>query len=428
LVSNTTSSVEVPALLKELEIVGCFETVILSTVVGKRKPDPAIMLEATQRMGVATGHCAYIGDRLDRDVAAASNAGFSQAIILRDPRHHKSREASGLNLSPDHVVSNLRELLNIFPPRPQPNVDAVCNASLSTMWAIQTVPTLNDFVEFARRTGFARIELNHKVTSAMLDGVDLLHRVSSVHEPCPADISADELKKRDWLVSSINEDCRREGVQAIQRSIDLASQLHASTIVVHVGHVSLDTVLEKKLRALIADGKRDSEEYRRIRQQMIEVRAEAVEPHLESVKKSIRELLAYAKNKKVKLGIENRYHYMEIPSPDEMEVLLSLADSDRLGMIYDVGHAQVLDILGFYPHEEWLKRFGPRILGTHLHDVLGTTDHYAPGLGSVDFSMVAKYLPENAFRTCEFQTFNTPEQVRAGLQVLVERGCVKLQN
>jgi hypothetical protein len=42
--------------------------------------------------------------------------------------------------------------------------------------------------------------------------------------------------------------------------------------------------------------------------------------------------------------------------------------------------------------------------------------------------MVAAYLPDQAFRTCEFQTFNTPEQVRAGLQVLVERGCVKLQN
>ena len=52
LVSNTTSSVEVPALLKELEITGCFETVILSTVVGKRKPDPAILLDAAQRMGI----------------------------------------------------------------------------------------------------------------------------------------------------------------------------------------------------------------------------------------------------------------------------------------------------------------------------------------------------------------------------------------
>jgi HAD superfamily hydrolase (TIGR01549 family) len=431
LVSNTTSSVEVPALLKELEISGCFETVVLSTVVGKRKPNPAILLDATQRMGIAPQGCAYIGDRVDRDVAASRQAGFSEAIILRDPRHPKLDESSESDLVPDYLITNLRELLDIFPPHASrmPEVDSVSNASLSTMWAIKTLPTLTDFFEFARRTGFARIELNHKVTSAMLDGIDLRHfQFSSIHEPCPADVSADELKKRDWLVSSINEGNRREGVKAIQRSIDLTSQIGASTVVIHAGHVSTDTVLEKNLRALIASGRRESDEYREIQRQMIRVRVEGAKPCFESVKQSILELLRYSQKTKVRLGIENRYHYMEFPSPDELEILLSLAGPDRIGFIYDVGHAQTLDLLGFYPHEEWLKRFGPRIIGTHLHDVIGTTDHYAPGLGNVDFEMVAAHLPENAFRTCEFQTFNTPEQVKAGLQVLVERGCIKLQN
>ncbi len=232
LVSNTTSSVEVPALLKELEITGCFETVILSTVVGKRKPDPAILLDAVQRMGISPEQCAYIGDRIDRDVIAARKAGFSRTVILRDPRQSTPAEAEVQGLVPDHTIQNLQELLNIFPPHSQPKPVSVCNASLSTMWAIKTLPTLADFFEFARRTGFARIELNHKVTSAMLAGIDLSRfQFSSVHEPCPADISADELKQRDWLVSSTNEENRREGVRAIQRSIDLASQLGASAVV-----------------------------------------------------------------------------------------------------------------------------------------------------------------------------------------------------
>ena len=430
LVSNTTSSVEVPALLRELEITGCFETVILSTVVGKRKPDPAILLDATQRMGIAPERCAYIGDRVDRDVPAARKAGFSNAIILRDPRQPKANEADDLGPAPDHLITNLRELLDIFPHASRkPEPDTVSNASLSTMWAIKTLPTLTDFFEFARRTGFARIELNHKVTSAMLDGIDLSHfHFSSVHEPCPADISADELKKRDWLISSTDEEKRREGVKAIERSIDLASQLGATAIVIHAGHVSPDMGPEKKLRALIASGSRDSDEYAEIHGQMIQARAESAEACFKSVMKSIVELLGHAEGTGVRLGIENRYHYMEFPSPDELEMLLGLADHNRIGFIYDVGHAQVLDRLGFYPHAEWLKRFAPRIIGTHLHDVIGTTDHYTPGLGDVDFSMVAAYLPQNAFRTCEFQTFNTPEQVKAGLRFLVEHGCIKLQN
>jgi HAD superfamily hydrolase (TIGR01549 family) len=431
LVSNTTSSVEVPALLQELEITGCFETVILSTVVGKRKPNPAILLDATRRMGIAPEACAYIGDRVDRDVAAGRKAGFSKAIILRDPRHPKLDKEDHPDLVPDHLITNLRELLDIFPPHtsPRPEPDSVLDVSLSTMWAIKTLPTLADFFEFARRTGFARIELNHKVTSTMLDGIDMSrYHFSSVHEPCPADISADELKKRDWLVSSTNEEHRQEGVNAIKRSIDLALQLNVSAIVVHAGHVSPDTGPEKKLRALVASGRRESDEYHEIHQQLIQARAESVEPCFESVRKSIIELLKHAEGTGVRLGIENRYHYLEFPSPDELEILLALAGPDRIGFLYDVGHAQTLDILGFYRHEEWLKRFASRIIGTHLHDVMGTTDHFAPGLGNVDFDMVGSYLPEEAFRTCEFQTFNTPEQVKAGLRVLVEHGCIKLQN
>ena len=63
LVSNTTSSVEVPHLLKELGIAGCFEAVILSCVVGIRKPDPSILLMAAVQMGVPAERCAYIGDQ-----------------------------------------------------------------------------------------------------------------------------------------------------------------------------------------------------------------------------------------------------------------------------------------------------------------------------------------------------------------------------
>ncbi|HLO13947.1 MAG TPA: TIM barrel protein, partial [Anaerolineales bacterium] len=169
---------------------------------------------------------------------------------------------------------------------------------------------------------------------------------------------------------------------------------------------------------------RASDEYHEIHRQMIQARAEAAVASFASVKKSVLELLAHAEKTGVRLGIENRYHYMEFPSPNELEILLALAEPGRLGFIYDVGHAQVLDRLGFFPHEEWLQRFGKRIIGAHLHDVIGTTDHYAPGLGEVDFAMVAAYLPETAFRTCEFQTINTPEQVKAGLKFLMENGCI----
>ncbi len=432
LVSNTTSSVEVPRLLSELGIAGCFDSVILSCVVGIRKPDPAILLMAADQMGVLPERCAYIGDQPHRDVVSARQAGFAITVILRGQKYN-SHLQPGDSLNPDHTIDNLRELLEIFPSRSkekkaQSAADKLAyNASLSTMWAKNNFPLLDDFFLAARRLGFTKVELNHQVNSGMLAGVDLSkYEISSVHEPCPADIPVETLKLRDWMISSPNEDCRQQGVAAIKRSIELAGRLSVSTVVVHAGHVSLDTTLERKLRHLFQGGLKESPEYRDTKSLMIENRRNLSGPGLEAAAKSLKELLAYAASFRVRLGLENRYHYFDIPNPEEMSALLELADPDHLGFIYDVGHAVVNDRLGFYPNEVWLDRFGGRILGTHLHDVIGITDHHAPGMGDVDFRLVAGYLPKQAFRTLEVLKVITPQQIKFGLDKLVESGCVTL--
>jgi FMN phosphatase YigB (HAD superfamily)/sugar phosphate isomerase/epimerase len=365
LVSNTTSSIEVPHLLEELGIAGCFEAVILSCVVGIRKPDPSILLIATERMGVRPENCAYIGDQPCRDVAAARKAGFGQTVILRGIHNHPGHPQDA-EFIPDHTIDNLKELLVLFPARHKAKgkhlkaEGQVYDASFSTMWANGNFPILGDFFLAAQRFGFSKIELNHQINSGMLSSVDLNnYEISGIHEPCPADISVETLKARDWMISSPDEDCRQQGVAAIKRSIELAGKLSVRTVVVHAGHVSLDMVLEKKLRHLF-------------------------------------------------------------------QALLALAEPDRLGFIYDVGHATVMDRLGFFPNEMWLKRFGGRIFGAHLHDVIGISDHHAPGLGDVDFRTVAGYLPKETFRTIEVMSFTTPEQIKTGLKKLVDTGCVNL--
>ena len=427
LVSNTVSSVETPRLLESLEITGCFETVVLSCVVGMRKPDPAILLEAARRMEIDPGKCVYIGNLLHRDVLPSREAGFAKVIILRDPENFTAHQAKYPELIADAYVDNLSELLDIFPNRRNDmTLPPAIAASLSTMWAKKNFPKLSDFFDGARRLGFSRIELNHQIDSAMLAGIDLnRYQFSSVHEPCPSDTSTDELKKRDWLISSPDEDNRKRGVDSIKRSIDLAHQLRASVIVVHCGMVSSDLSTEKELRKLFDSGKTETDKYREHKENLIEQRAGLIGPCYESVRKSLQELLDYAALFRIRLGLENRYHYFDIPNPDEMGDLLALAGPDQLGFIYDVGHAQALDRLGFYPYEEWLQRYASRIIEVHLHDVVGVVDHHAPGLGEVDFDMVASYLPEDAIRTFELQATNSPEQVKAGLKYLVERGCVK---
>ena len=300
------------------------------------------------------------------------------------------------------------------------------NASISTMWAMKNYPDLNEFFMLAKQLGFQNIELNHQVNSTMLSRVSLDHvHFSSIHEPCPADISTKDLVDRDWLISSPDDDSRKRGVAAVKKSIDLAHKLAAPIIVVHCGSIHSTKNYESELRMLFDAGGAQSDRYLDIKSKFIQYRKDLVSPRLKAVKKSLIELIDYATQFHVKLGLENRYHYMDIPSIDEMEEFLCLADSDQLGFIYDVGHAQALDRLGFYSHEEWLTRYSSRMLGCHLHDVIGVTDHLAPGLGEIDFKKVAPYLPENSFRTLELHPGNSLAQIKNGITLMIEAGCIR---
>ncbi len=302
----------------------------------------------------------------------------------------------------------------------------MAKVALSTMWGIGRFPSLDHFFRAGHTVGFTRFELNHAVDSQMLKDVNLNgYQIPSVHEPCPADVSVNTLKAKNWLISATDEDDRKVGVTAIQHSIDLAHRIGAKIVIVHPGRVDIDLAGEARLYALYREGKSQTSEYAQVKKQLIDARAAQAEVNVKSVCRSLMELADYAGRLGLRLGLENRFYYHEIPLPDELEILLNPGYEQVIGYWHDVGHAQVLENLGFNKHAEWLQRFASRIIGTHLHDVIGIGDHRAAGSGAMDWEMVARCVPENALRTCEFQNDNSAEQVTAGVQWLVERGIVK---
>ena len=89
---------------------------VLSSVFGKRKPDPAIYHEAVSIAGVKPENCAYVGDNLKRDVTGTREAGFGKVIIMISPQELSSATITDEN-RPDTIINEFRELLNIFPGR-----------------------------------------------------------------------------------------------------------------------------------------------------------------------------------------------------------------------------------------------------------------------------------------------------------------------
>lgn len=116
IIANTITETEIPDYLKEEGIEKYFKAVVLSSKVRYRKPDPRIYLEAARRVGVEPAKCAYVGDNPVRDVEGTYAAGFGMMIIMLEPATLAKEPPSG-EVKPDYIIREMRELLDIFPPR-----------------------------------------------------------------------------------------------------------------------------------------------------------------------------------------------------------------------------------------------------------------------------------------------------------------------
>jgi putative hydrolase of the HAD superfamily len=114
IISNLISSQEIPEWLEADGYAPYFESVVLSSVLGIRKPAPAIYLEAAKRAGVEPGCCVYVGDNLERDVVGTRQAGFGMVVIMISPEQLASATITDEN-RPDVIIHEFRQLLDIFP-------------------------------------------------------------------------------------------------------------------------------------------------------------------------------------------------------------------------------------------------------------------------------------------------------------------------
>jgi len=116
LISNVITSREIPDWMDADGFTPYFKSVVLSSVFGKRKPDPSIYLEAARLAGVEPSQCVYVGDNLKRDVTGARQAGFGMVVIMISPVELAEATITDEN-RPDSVIHEFSELLDIFPAR-----------------------------------------------------------------------------------------------------------------------------------------------------------------------------------------------------------------------------------------------------------------------------------------------------------------------
>jgi sugar phosphate isomerase/epimerase len=157
-----------------------------------------------------------------------------------------------------------------------------------------------------------------------------------------------------------------------------------------------------------------------LRDQAWQEREAAKQPHLQAALLSIRALGEHAVGTGVRIGVECRDKYDEIPSLDEYVDVFEASAGLPVGYWHDAGHGAKLEYGGFVEHEEYLRRYGDRLVGMHVHDTRGARDHLAPGQGETDFAMLARYLaPAPAtIRTLELSATVMASQISYALDML----------
>jgi FMN phosphatase YigB (HAD superfamily) len=116
IIANTITETEIPDWLEHDQLTSYFKAVVLSSKIRYRKPGPEIYWEGARRVGIEPAHCAYVGDNPLRDVVGTRKAGFGMVIILMDPEKLVKEPPEGEN-SPDHIIRECSDLLDIFTPR-----------------------------------------------------------------------------------------------------------------------------------------------------------------------------------------------------------------------------------------------------------------------------------------------------------------------
>jgi sugar phosphate isomerase/epimerase len=300
---------------------------------------------------------------------------------------------------------------------------------MSTSWNAAATKDGKRIVEEIMSLGFRVLEVDYRVSAeAARDIRGLVEagtiRVASVHNFSP--LRPGELPSNrgghKLSLATPDEAERRSAVELTLVSADLARGLGAHALVLHLGETDLGREWFKELAEVIRSAGVTAQAAEAMREQVRAARQARVAPHMDAALRSLEEIVAALDGSGIVACIENRNYYHQIPLPEEVLEIKRQIPSDSLKYWHDVGHAHIMEVLGFRPHLENLELLRPHLYGTHLHDCRFTRDHIAPGTGDIDFAAILKRIPDSALKVLELAPISTRDEIVKGIAYLESLG------
>jgi sugar phosphate isomerase/epimerase len=294
----------------------------------------------------------------------------------------------------------------------------------STSWKSKACRDGDRLVRAVVDAGCDGIELEYRIDASMFQQMaPALKRsgltVTSIHNyfPIPPILPHSKGGGDLFLLSHPDREERLEAIKWTTRTIQHAGDLGAFAVVLHCGRVEMAPEMEE-IRAFFNTGRIGSKAARAFIDGK-QADCDRIKPtYMDSLRFSIDRLIPIAEQHSVILGLENRYHYHELPGPDDFETLFSEFSGAPLGYWHDTGHAHASEKLGILAGGEMLQRYADDLVGIHLHDAIGLDDHIAPGKGEIDFEAVRPLLTEDMPAVLELKPGTRDADVSAGLDFI----------
>jgi len=300
--------------------------------------------------------------------------------------------------------------------------------SFSTCWNSHRHTAGDEMLREIVDLGFERVELGHGIRISLIPGIQKMFdageiKFSSLHNFCPLPVEVLAASPDCYQFSSAHGKERERAVRQTFQTIDFAQRLGAPFVVMHLGEVPMRPVTDSLIE-LAKNGKLLSREFVRRKIRAVQKREAAAAPYLERAKDCLRRIVDYAAAKNVKLGVEGRRGYEEIPSERELPALLDEINSPQLGYWHDFGHIQIKENLAFLDHAEWLRKIAPRTFGCHVQDCIWPAqDHQPPFAGDVDLEKLVPLLPRDCVFVWEMSPRKTAEEIQRSIEVWKEHFC-----
>ena len=300
--------------------------------------------------------------------------------------------------------------------------------AISTMWNALKQTDGTALIDELKDLGFNEIALSRHLSLEQIEQLKPSFQELGQSPPCCIQnfcpvlpgILQEEAENDIILLSSLDNDERKEAIRKTVQTMELAMEMEIPTVILRLGKV--DTYDRSNLmKELYEYGEREFEAFSKMVTEATEWRKRKESKHHDAVLRSLDELNECALKMDICIAIENPPYYFQIPNFDEVGILLEKFYGSPMRYWHNVGHAVYQEKLGLCWAHEWLETYSDHLIGVSLYDLNELDKYHPPGIGDIEWDDIITEINPDVLKVIDIKYGSADEVIQA--RELLESVC-----